>query len=123
VTSWPFAEYVKHAWAGAFVNSLFRKECEGLASDYIRDALAATRAKWPEMPSLGLVTFIDPLAVKPRKVRGRQAIAESYFAAGFKHVGYTKAGLWAMQIEPSDFPPAKPALDEAPLLIGIGADS
>jgi len=23
VTSWPFAEYVKHDWAGAWVNSLF----------------------------------------------------------------------------------------------------
>lgn len=26
VTSWPFAQYVKHAWAGAWVNSLFRNE-------------------------------------------------------------------------------------------------
>src|SRR3546814_9126532 len=26
VTSWPFAQYVKHAWAGAWVNSLFRSE-------------------------------------------------------------------------------------------------
>jgi len=26
VTSWPFAEYVKHEWAGAWVNSCFRNE-------------------------------------------------------------------------------------------------
>src|SRR3990167_218200 len=44
VTSWPFAEYVRHQWAGAFVNSLFRKECPGLASEFIREACAATRA-------------------------------------------------------------------------------
>ena len=109
VTSWPYAEYVKHAWAGAWVNSLFRKECDGLASEYIRAAVAATRAEWPNIPEQGMVTFIDPLHVKPRKVRGRQAIAESYFAAGFKHVGYTKAGLWAMQLLPEDMPEAQAA--------------
>jgi hypothetical protein len=26
VTSWPFAEYTKHAWAGAWVCSAFRNE-------------------------------------------------------------------------------------------------
>ena len=109
VTSWPFAEYVKHQWAGAWINSLFRKECEGLASEYIRDALAATRAVWPVIPTLGLVTFIDPLHVKPRKIRGRLAIGESYFEAGFKHVGYTKAGLWVMQIQADDMPEAEAA--------------
>lgn len=108
VTSWPFAEYVRHAWPGAWVNSLFRKECEGVASDYIRDALAATRAVW-DAPDNGLVTFIDPNEVKPRKVRGRVAIGWSYFEAGFTHVGYTKAGLWAMQILPDAMPPAAPA--------------
>lgn len=104
VTSWPFAEYVKHQWAGAWVNSLFRKECDGLASELIREALAATRSIWPNVPELGLVTFIDPLHVKNRKIRGRQAIAESYFQAGFHHVGYTKSGLWAMQITPDSMP-------------------
>lgn len=109
VTSWPFAEYVKHRWAGAWVNSLFRKEASGLASEYIRDAVAATRDHWPDIPALGMVSFIDPLHVKPRKIRGRLAIAESYFEAGFIHVGYTKAGLWAMQLRPEDMPEAKPA--------------
>lgn len=120
VTSWPFAEYVMHQWAGAWVNSLFRREGgAGLASEYIRDAVAATRSVWPEVPALGIVTFIDPLHVKARKVRGRQAIGESYFAAGWKHVGYTKAGLWAMQQLPEDMPAAAPRLDDAPLLDGL----
>jgi hypothetical protein len=39
VTSWPFAEHVKHAWAGAFVNSLFRNEGGHLSSDLIRWAV------------------------------------------------------------------------------------
>ena len=26
VTSWPFPEYTKHDWAGAWVNSMFRRE-------------------------------------------------------------------------------------------------
>lgn len=29
VSSWPFAEYVRHAWPGAWVNSLFRREGGG----------------------------------------------------------------------------------------------
>src|SRR5213082_3360243 len=64
VTSWPFAQYVQHAWAGAMVNSLFRFERSPdspyLASDLITAAVAATRAYWPDIPDLGMVTFIDP---------------------------------------------------------------
>lgn len=116
VTSWPFPEFVRHAWPGAFVNSLFRKECDGVASAFIRAACAATRAEWPEVPALGMVTFIDPIEVKPRKVRGRLCIAFSYFEAGFVHVGYTKAGLWVMQLTPEKFPAAERAYVETPLL-------
>lgn len=50
VTSWPFDKYVQHAWAGAWVNSLFRKEGPGLASPFIRDAVAATRWCFGEPP-------------------------------------------------------------------------
>lgn len=32
VTSWPFAQYVRHAWGGAWVNSLFRNESGELSS-------------------------------------------------------------------------------------------
>jgi hypothetical protein len=116
VTSWPFAEYVKHAWPGAFVNSLFRKECGGVASEFIREACAATAAEWPALPALGMITFIDPNEVEARKVRGRLAIGHSYFEAGFVHVGYTKAGLWAMQLRPQDFPIAERANDDTPLI-------
>jgi hypothetical protein len=100
------------------VNSLFRKECDGDASEFIRDACAATRAEWPELPSLGMVTFIDPNEVKPRKVRGRLCIGVSYFEAGFVHVGYTKGGLWAMQLTPEKFPPAEHARGTTADLLG-----
>lgn len=62
ITSWPFAEYVKHAWAGAWVCSAFRNERPELArsSDLIRDALAATVAR-----------FGPPPAARNGHVRGR----------------------------------------------------
>src|SRR5262245_47872233 len=52
VTSWPFMEYVKHRWAGAWVNSCFRRESGPKASRLIREALACTRWYWPEVPHL-----------------------------------------------------------------------
>lgn len=53
VTSWPFAEYVKHAWPGAWVCSAFRNEGAGLSSDLIRQAVAATRAYMGVPPPYG----------------------------------------------------------------------
>lgn len=43
VTSWPFAQFVRHAWAGAWICSAFRNEGVGLSSELIREAVAATR--------------------------------------------------------------------------------
>src|SRR5687767_14050974 len=51
VTSWPFAEYVRHAWAGAWVCSAFRNESLHLSSSLIREAISATCAVW-EPPDL-----------------------------------------------------------------------
>ena len=110
VTSWPFAQYVKHQWAGAWVNSLFRSEGAGIASELIRQAVAATRAIWPDVPPLGVVSFVDPRKVKPTLRRGKLIYGYCYLRAGFRHVGYTKGGLWAWQLLPQDFPPAQPAL-------------
>lgn len=102
VSSWPLAEYTKHAWAGAWVNSLFRKECEGLASQYIREALAATKYCWGEPPPLGMVTFVDENKVRHKRDPGR-----CYLRAGFKPAGRTKGGLLALQIAPPDMPNAE----------------
>lgn len=99
VTSWPFAEYVKHAWAGAWVNSLFRNEGDNLSSKLILDAIAATRYYW-EPPELGIITFVDSSKVKSTNP------GYCYMQAGFKKVGYTKSGLVALQLLPQYMPPA-----------------
>lgn len=109
ITSWPFAEFVRHAWAGAWINSLFRKECGGSASIAIRQAVAATRWRWPEVPPLGMVTFVDPQRVPGVVRRGKRIFGYSYLKAGFEHVGFTKGGLWAWQLLPDRMPsPARP---------------
>lgn len=105
VTSWPIAAYVKHAWAGAWVNSLFRSEGAGVASTLIREAVAATKSIW-QPPPLGIVTFVDPKHVPPKIRRGEAIYGYSYLKAGFKHVGFTKGGLWAWQLLPEDMPEA-----------------
>lgn len=106
VTSWPFAEYVKHEWAGAWVNSLFRSEGAGVASELIRQAIAATRDSW-EPPELGMITFVDPKHVKPVVRRSEAIYGYCYLKAGFKHVGFTKGGLWAWQMLPDQMPVAQ----------------
>ncbi len=101
-TSWPLAEYVRHAWPGAWINSLFRNESERAASDLIREAVAHTRAFYGEPPELGMVTFVDGDKVQ-RQGRNRPP-GYCYQLAGFRHVGYTKGGLWAWQMWPEDMP-------------------
>jgi hypothetical protein len=104
VTSWPFAEYVKHAWAGAWVNSLFRNEGAGLSSELIRQAVAATKAEYGKPPPLGMITFVDASQTRKKRDPGR-----CYRKAGFRHVGFTKGGLWAFQLLPEDMPEAEKA--------------
>lgn len=99
VTSCPFAQYVRHAWPGAWVNSLFRNESPHLSSELIREAVAATRATWPNVPPLGMVTFVDADKTRRKRDPGR-----CYVKAGFRRVGFTKGGLVALQLLPEDMP-------------------
>src|SRR5438874_1722000 len=69
-TSWPFAQYVKHRWAGAWTCVLFRNESPHLASELITQAVAATLAYFGEPPALGFITFLDARKVEPVIVRG-----------------------------------------------------
>ncbi|MEU5668970.1 hypothetical protein ABZ749_01105 [Micromonospora sp. NPDC047753] len=110
VTSNPIAQFVKHEWAGAWMNSLFRREpeCEYLASDLILTAVAATRAHWPDVPPLGMVTFVDPEKTRRKRDPGR-----CYRRAGFRHVGFTKAGLYALQLLLADMPEPRAARPQA----------
>ena len=103
VTSWPFAEYVQHAWAGAWVNSCFRNEGPHLSSELILEAVAATCHVWTPPSDLGLITFVDASKVNSRNP------GYCYQKAGFTKVGFTKGGLLAYQLLPEEMPPPLPA--------------
>jgi hypothetical protein len=102
VTSFPFARYVKHEWAGAWICSAFRRERGPLASDLIKEAVARTvqysfdTPSWAveDLPALGMVTFIDESEVRDKKNFG-----QCYLMAGFKFAGRTKKDdLLALQL-------------------------
>lgn len=105
VTSWPFAEFTKHAWAGAWMNSCFRNEGPTLSSELIAEAVSATRTHYGTPPPLGFVTFVDADKTKRKRDPGR-----CYRRAGWNHVGFTKGGLWALQLSPERMPEPEPAL-------------
>lgn len=101
VTSWPLAEYTKHAWAGAWICSAFRNEGTLLSSELIRQAVAATRWRWPNVPDLGMITFVDTAKVKAKRDPGY-----CYLKAGFVRVGETKVHhLPTFQLLPAAMPP------------------
>lgn len=110
ISSAPFAEWVKHAWAGAWICAAFRSEGAGTASSLIRQAVAATRAHYGDPPALGLVTFIDRRRVRPTMVHGEPLWGWTYRKAGFGYAGETKGGLMALQLLPQDMPAPLPAL-------------
>jgi hypothetical protein len=111
VTSWPFPEYTKHAWAGAWVNSLFRNESPHLSSELIREAVATTRHAW-EAPREGLITFVDA-----SKVRSPNP-GYCYLAAGFQRAGKTQGGLLAFYLAQEDMPaPEAPYSEQMELAI------
>jgi len=112
VSSRPFAEYVKHAWAGAWMNTTFRREGGPLlASEMILEALAVTRGQWGDPPPLGMVTFVDASKVRHKRDPGR-----CYIKAGFRRVGRTKGGLDALQLLPGEWPGAATAINETEAL-------
>lgn len=107
VTSWPFAEYVKHQWAGAWVCSCFRNEGPVLSSELVREAVAMTRGFYGEPPPQGMITFVNAQKVRRKRDPGR-----CFIKAGFVNAGYTKGGLVALQMRPEAMPlaltPSKP---------------
>jgi hypothetical protein len=110
VTSWPMAQYVAHAWPTAWNNSVFCNVGQPhlLSSDLITEAVAMTRAIAPNLPSwlgglppaAGIITMVDAAKVRPKVHVGR-----CYIAAGWRHVGFTKAeGHWVFQQLPHEMP-------------------
>lgn len=74
------------------MNSLFRNEGCHRSSDLIRWAVAHTRARWPQAPDRGIVSFVDASKTEPKDVPGW-----CYRRAGWTHVGFTQGGLLAFQ--------------------------
>lgn len=104
VTSWPFAEYVKHEWAGAWVNSIFRNEGAGLSSELILQAIAATRWFW-DPPALGIITFVDT-----DKIRSTNP-GYCYLMAGFHRLEKTtRDGKRVLQMLPHEMPEPEPPI-------------
>jgi hypothetical protein len=106
VTLAPIAAYVRHKWAGAWTCTAFRREpeCPYLASDLIRDAVAATRWKYGEPPPQGFITFVDRGKTKSKRDPGY-----CYLMAGWKPAGRTQVqGLYALHLDPSDVEPVAP---------------
>ena len=68
----------------------------------IVEAVAITRWQWPEVPALGMITFIDPTKVRKKRDFGR-----CYKKAGWSRCGLTKGGLIAFQIKQDDMPQPK----------------
>lgn len=135
-TSWPYAEYVKHQWPGAWVCSIFRNQSDYLSSGLILEAVAATRwyrhhdpmwSREPE-PAMGMVTFVDPSKVPPKlawrrkdgekKAKLVEVWGGCYLEAGFKRVENTKGGLLTFQLLPADMPPPV-ALESVQLAMAI----
>jgi hypothetical protein len=116
ITSWPFAEYVRHAWPGAWVCSAFRNESPALSSELVLEAVAATRHKWPDVPDLGMITFVNAEKTRRKRDPGR-----CFRKAGFSHIGFTKGGLWALQLLPEDMPDASPCMEWQDDLFGAVA--
>jgi hypothetical protein len=65
----------------------------------IRDAVSATRWWWPDVPALGLVTFVDRDKVQRKRDPGR-----CYLRAGFEYDGETEGGLVAVRMRPERMP-------------------
>lgn len=130
VTSWPFAEYVKHAWAGAWVNSLFCNRGQSLSSDLIREAIAVTRSFF-DAPPLGMVTFVDKREIRSinpgccYKFAGfRKAICPDHMVKNDECAacnGRTKGGLIALQMLPVEMPEPAPPYSSQMSLIDLVA--
>lgn len=106
VSTWPYPEYTHHKWPGAWECALFRNEGRELSSRLIRTALAATRAHWGDPPDAGVITWIDPAAIK------NTLPGYCFRRAGFKRIGTTDKGYLVLRLAPHRVPPAAPAIGQ-----------
>lgn len=115
--SWPLAKFTRHAWAGAWVCTLFRNEGAGRSSALIKEAIALTRYRWPDIPALGLITFVNP-----RRIENGSRPGYCFTSAGFSHVGYTEANkLLVFQMLPENMPEPMSFFKDRPVTEAVRA--
>jgi hypothetical protein len=85
---------------------MFRNEGAHLSSELINEAVAVTRWYWPDVPALGMVTFVDTRHTKSPNP------GYCYQRAGWRKVGQTKGGLYALQLLPEAMPAAQAPVRE-----------
>lgn len=104
VSSWQ--AHVRHAYPGAWVNSLFRNETrEALSSELITEAVAATVWRWGPPPAVAypFITFIDPDEIRSTNP------GYCYLKAGWERIGVTcYAHLIVLGLRADRFPAAEP---------------
>lgn len=134
VTSWPFPQYVKHAWPNAWVCSAFRNERSDLhlSSELVTEALAGTRFYW-EAPAWGMITFVDSGKTRHKRDPGRCFRKAGFHVAGrapargtYRPVcicdgtgPVTAGGLVALHMSASAMPPAVQPVG-AQAMLGLG---
>lgn len=82
VTSWP--QYVRHAWPGTWCCTAFRNERADryLSSTLVADALSASRWKWPEPPTEGMITFVNRDKTRPKQNPGYCFLRAGFHVSG-----------------------------------------
>jgi hypothetical protein len=92
-----------------------------LSSDLIREAVAVTRWYWPDVPPLGMVTFVDAGKTRRKRDPGR-----CYVRAGWTRLRErTKEdGLIVLQLLPGEMPePCAPLDVQLGLLLEVPTDA
>jgi hypothetical protein len=100
VTSWQ--KHADHAWPGAWECTIFRNEGAGQSSALIAQAVSASRAFFGEPPAAGMITFVDPGAIRSDNP------GYCFKRAGFRLVGATKVHRRpCLQLLPAGMPDAE----------------
>ena len=107
---------IKHQWKHSWECALFRNESPHLASELIRQAVAATRWKWGDAPSDGMITFVNKTKVRHKRDPGR-----CYLKAGFKKI-YEDEKMVVLQFLGDEMPPPEAPHGVALDLFGCDVD-
>ena len=104
------------------MNSAFRNERSdvNLSSDLIREAIAATRWRWAQIPEQGMVTFVDETKVKRKRKRdpgrcyrkaGFDQLRELDVETGrFRPIRTVSEGLLVFAMSTGDMPEPEPPI-------------